>query len=817
MILVRPVTALLLALVLMETRAQSPVQREGVGLGTAHWIAAPFSTVRDGAEEDGSHPMPTFRRGFILREQPVRATLRMVGLGQWDAWIADSHEARAVAPAGLHGAWTDYRKTVAYDTFDVTELVHRGANVLSVMLGNGMFNVQKTSLDGARKGTRYTKFSGTFGAPKLIASLELRYKDGRAEVISSDPQWKSAPGPLLFDSAYGGEDFDGRRDDPRWRLAGFDDSAWQGVNSVAGPGGELIPAIAPPVGVHEIYKAVKTMPLAPGRVVYDLGQNFAGIVRIRMHGPAGTVLRLTPGELLNADGTVSQATFHGPMWWSYTLRGEGDEAWQPLFDYMGFRYVQADWVKAPWPYGEPSAPPPGAAILSLEGVAEHTDAREVGSFESSSEMLNRIHHLILSAMHNNEVSLLTDCPHREKLGWLEQSHLQADGMMFNNDLRTLMAANDRNMADAQWPDGIVPTIAPEYTRFGTNYGSFDDSPEWGSAAILEPWWTYTFYGDRSQLERDYPMMQRYIAALAGKAKNGIVEYGLGDWYDIGPKPPGLEQHTTLGVTATLMLVQDAQTMQRIAALLGHAEEAERYGKLAKDTSVAFNRRFWDDAHQWYDTGSQAANAMPLAVGIVPEEHHQAVLDHLVADIHAHGDHTNAGEIGYPYLLRALAKEDRDGVILAMLMRKDPPSYGSQLEAGATALTEAWDANPHSSQDHLMLGGAEQWLYRRLAGIDFDRSRVDVAERITLRPIALPGVDWVRGGFDSSLGHIQSDWKREGSRVVYTITVPAGSKALIALPNGAASDARVRPERSGRGNESHFIVGAGKWIFSAPAN
>jgi len=194
-----------------------------------------------------------------------------------------------------------------------------------------------------------------------------------------------------------------------------------------------------------------------------------------------------------------------------------------------------------------------------------------------------------------------------------------------------------------------------------------------------------------------------------------------------------------------------------------------------------------------------------------------VLDHLVADIHAHGDHTNAGEIGYPYLLRALAKEDRDGVILAMLMRKDPPSYGSQLEAGATALTEAWDANPHSSQDHLMLGGAEQWLYRRLAGIDFDRSRVDVAERITLRPIALPGVDWVRGGFDSSLGHIQSDWKREGSRVVYTITVPAGSKALIALPNGAASDARVRPERSGRGNESHFIVGAGKWIFSAPAN
>ncbi|WP_235011691.1 alpha-L-rhamnosidase [Bryocella elongata] len=758
-----------------------------------------------------------FRRTFTVRARPVKATLRIVGVGQWDAWIADSHEARPVASPGLHGAWTDYRKTVAYDTLDVTRLLHPGANVLSVMLGNGMFNVQKTSLEGARKGTRYTKFTGSFGAPKLIASLELKYREGRTEVITSDSQWKAAPGPLLFDSAYGGEDFDARRDDPTWKLAGFDDHAWQSAKAVDGPGGELIPAIALPVGVHETYKPVKTTTLAPGRVVYDLGQNFAGIVRISVHGPAGAILRLTPGELLNADGTVSQATFHGPMWWSYTLRGSGDEAWQPLFDYMGFRYVQADWVKSPWPYSEPVAPNADATVLSIKGIAEHTDARAVGTFESSSEMLNRIHHLILAAMHNNEVSLMTDCPHREKLGWLEQTHLQADGMMFNNDLRALMAANDRNMADAQWDNGIVPTIAPEYTRFGSIYGSFDDSPEWGSAAILEPWWTYTFYGDRAQLEKDYPMMQRYIAALAGKAKGGIVEYGLGDWYDIGPKPPGLEQHTTLGVTATLMLVQDAQTMECIATLLGHADEAARYGDLATRTADAFNKRFWDEVHQWYDTGSQAANAMPLAIGIVPAEHHQAVLEHLVADIHALGDHTNAGEIGYPYLLRALAKEDRDDVILAMLMRKDPPSYGSQLEVGATALTEAWDANPHSSQDHLMLGGAEQWLYRRLAGIDFDRSRADEAQQITVHPIALSGVDWVRAGFDSSLGHIESDWKREGTRVAYRITVPAGAHAMVVLPPQAASDARARLLASESAIQSRFLVGAGTWTFSAPAN
>lgn len=783
----------------------------------AHWIAAPWSTERDGAEEDGSRPLPIFRRDFVLRAKPVKATLRIVGLGQWDAWLGDTQRARPVMPAGLHGAWTDYRKTVAYDTLDVTPLLHPGPNVLSVMLGNGMYNVQKTTLEGARRGTRYTKFVGSFGAPKLLAALTIAYADGRTETIGSDAQWKASRGPVTFDSTYGGEDFDARHADARWNLAGFDDHAWSEASLVDGPGGAVIPAIAPQVGVHEIYKPIKTTALAPGRVVYDLGQNFAGIVRIRVHGPVGAILRLTPGELLNADGTVSQATFHGPMWWAYTLRGGADESWQPLFEAMGFRYVQADWVKAPWPYGAPEAAPAGAELLSLEGVAEHTDAREVGSFESSSEMLNRIHHLILAAMNNNEMSLLTDCPHREKLGWLEQSHLQADGILYNNDLRALMAATDRNMADAQWDDGIVPTIAPEYTRFGTKYGSFDDSPEWGSASILEPWWTYTFYGDRTQLEKDYPMMQRYLVALAGKAKNGIVEYGLGDWYDIGPKPPGIEQNTTLGVTATLMLVQDAQTMQRIASLLGHTKDAERDAKLAASTAAAFNARFWDAQHQWYDTGSQAANAMALAMGVVPAEHHEAVLDHLVADIHAHNDHTTAGEIGYPYLLRELAKEGRDDVILAMLLRKDPPSYGSQLEAGATALTEAWDANPHSSQDHLMLGGAEQWLYRRLAGIDFDRSRSDPNARITVRPIALQEVNWVRAGFDSSLGHIQSDWKREGPRVVYTIVVPAGTRATVILPKGAASDARAMPLAGGSGSEASFVVGAGTWRFSAPGN
>lgn len=788
-------------------------QNSGSFSWKAKWIAAPWSTERDGAEADGSRPMPIFRREFVLKAKPAKAELRIVGLGQWQASLGSTIGVRFVEAPGLHGAWTDYRKTIMFDTIDVTSMVDRGRDVLAVMLGNGMYNVQRTELPGVLpRGQRYTKFAATFGVPKLIAQLDVRYADGSRETIATDSEWKVAPGPVVFDSTYGGEDYDARSEPSGWRTAGFHDSRWTAAQAVDGPGGVLMAAIAPAVDQHETYRAVKTTELSGGRVVYDLGQNFAGIVRLRVRGPAGAIVRVIPGELLNQDGTVTQATFHGPMWWSYTLRGDNaDEIWEPLFGYCGFRYVQVEWTPGPGmaAVSQGSKAPPGR-LLSLVGISQHSDSIAVGSFSTSNEMLNRIHALIVAAMQNNMVSLLTDCPEREKLGWLEQTHLLAPSLMFNNDLQMLFRAQDRNMMDAQKPDGIVPTVAPQYTKFGPKNAVFDDSPEWGSASVLEPWWAYTFYGDRKELENDYSMMQQYVGALENKAADGIVAYGLGDWYDIGPGAPGFEKNTTLGVTATLMLYEDATAMARVAALLGRADDAKRYHALAVKTAEAFNVRFWDAAHGWYDHGSQTANAMPLALGIVPAERRTQVLAHIVADIHSHNDHVTTGEIGYPYLLRALAEGERDDVILAMMLRKDAPSYGSQLEAGATALTEAWDANPHSSQDHFMLGGAEEWFYRRLGGMDIDLSRKVTEERLTIQPITIAGLDWVDCGFDSALGRVQSNWKREGTVVRYTIKVPVAS--TVVLPKGVAAEGKGAGRSQSHGGEAVFRVGPGTWRF-----
>lgn len=719
---------------------------------TAKWIAEADAT-KNTAE------MPLFRRQFAVKHKLVRAMLYVSALGQGEVHL----NGVKVGDAELAPSWTDYRKTVRYEAYDVTAMLRQGKNAVGVMVGNGMFNVVKTP-------HRYTKLVNSFGQPMVMLQMRLTYADGKTETVASDGSWKAAAGPITFSSTYGGEDYDATKEQAGWDSASFRDKGWKRVNVVDGPGGTLAAEVAPPIEVMKTYTPVKTKEVKPGVVVYDLGQNFAGWPDVKVRGPKGSVLKIIPGELLNADGTVSQKSSGGPQWFSYTLKGDGVEAWHPRFSYYGFRYVQVEWTSGT---GE---------VVSLMGDAVHSSSPVVGEFASSNEMLNGIHKLIVMAMQNNTVSLFTDCPHREKLGWLEETHLVAPGLIFNSNLQGLFAATEKNMADAQKTDGMIPTTAPQYTVFAKlGYGIFDDSPEWGSASVLAAWSAYRAYGDTGELHRDYPMMQQYVKFLESKAKDGIVAYGLGDWYDIGPGGPGFGKQTTLGVTATLMLYQDAMTMAKIAKLLDKPQDASDYAALARRVGAAFNARFWNASTGQYDKGSQTANAMPLALGLVPEAQQAEVLEHVVADIHAHNDHVTAGEVGYPYMLRALMAGGRSDVVMAMMMRKDPPSYGSQLEAGATSLTEAWDANPRSSQDHFMLGGAEEWFYRGLGGIDFDLSRDASDERITIRPAVVEGVAWVKCSYVSKVGKIESDWKKENGVLAIDVTIPAGEASTVWIP------------------------------------
>jgi alpha-L-rhamnosidase len=776
----------------------------------AHWTQAPVWRAQWIESPDASAPdaaLPLFRKSFNLSRRVARAVLYASGLGQDELRL----NGRKVGSDLLTPGWSDYRKTVFYVSYDVTALLRSGENALGVMLGNGMYRVLHTP-------GRYTKFVGSFGPLKCIVQLDVEFADGGSAEIVSDGTWRTAPGPITFSSTYGGEDYDARRDPQGWDRPGFNEDDWQSAVVTAGPGGELMLEIAPPIRVMHIYSPVRITHPAPGVAVYDLGQNFAGWPAIAVTGRAGAVIKLIPGELLDGKGFVSQRSSGRPQWFSYVLRGTGVESWHPRFSYYGFRYLEIHGASAQ----------SGARLLNVRGDAIHSSSVQIGRFHSSDTLLNRIHLLILRAIENNAMSIFTDCPHREKLGWLEETHLMAPSMLYDFDFARLYTATARNVSDAQktsGPDaGMVPEIAPQYVVFDPQkYDVFNDSPEWGSAAVLAPWYVYERTGDLPYLSAQFDVMRRYVAYLATRAHDRIINYGLGNWYDIGPGAPGISKLTSPGVTATAIYYQDLQVMANAAAQLGMSAESHGYERQAEEVRSAFNARFFHPGLHLYDKGSQTAQAMPLVLGIVPEDQRPEVLQALVADIRAHQNHTTAGDVGFHYVVDALMNCGRSDVLLDMLSRTDAPSYGYQLAHGATSLTEAWDANPASSQDHLMLGDAEEWFFRGLGGIDVNLAQPGAA-RIILSPAVLSPIKWVRTSYQSALGRIESDWRRGATQAVYNFTIPADATATIKLNTpapasltingvGPSKAAGVISTKIGEGSVS-IEVGSGRYRIRA---
>ena len=555
----------------------------------------------------------------------------------------------------------------------------------------------------------------------------------------------------------------------------------------------------------------------PGVFVYDLGRNFSGWPRLIVEGPAGAMVKMIPGELLDDKGLVSQKASGGPMWFAYTLKGDRREVWSPRFSYYGFRYVQ---VEGAVPEGTPDAPAALPRIMDLTGQFVHCSAQTVGSFACANPNVNRIHDLIQAAIKSNFQSVLTDCPHREKLGWLEQSHLLAGAMMFNYDVPVYYAKICDDAAEAQTADGLIPDIAPEYTVFPAG---FRDSPEWGSAFVINPWHIYQVYADDSVLAKHYEVIKKYVAYLGSKSKEHIVLHGLGDWADYGPNPPGVSQLTSLGLTATAIYYQDLTILEQMARLLDKPAEAESLAKLAGEVRTAFNKKFFHPETNRYDRNSQTGNAMPLMLGLAPDDRRAAVLDNLVQLLRTNGNRVNAGDIGFMYLVHALSDAGHGNVLYDMVCQEDGPGYMHQLQKGATSLTETWDAFPGWSQNHCMLGHAEEWFYRGLGGIVPDPSAPGF-KRFAVKPQVVGNLAGATVNYDSVFGRITSDWKREGKTFVLKVAVPPNTTAVVHVPavdpdavqesnRPAAQADGVRFLRT-EGDSAVFEVGSGEYRFTS---
>lgn len=743
--------------------------------------------------------LPLLRRSFVVEKPLTRATVFISGLGHFDLHVNGTK----IGDHFLDPGWTNYDRAAQYVTFDVTNNLTTGTNALGVMLGNGFYHVPAE---------RYRKLTGTFGHPKMICRLLLEYTDDTAVDIVSDDTWKAAPGPIVFSSIFGGEDYDARLEQQGWDTPAFNDNTWRNALLVDGPQ-NLVAQSDEPLKVMKTFTPIQVNRVGPSTWIFDMGQNFSGIPSVSVRGQRGDTVRITPGEILDSMSTVSQRPSGGPSLFSYILKGGGTENWQPQFTYYGFRYLQIDGAV---PEGEPN--PEGLPVLlRVNGLHTRNSAQTVGEFRCSNPLFNDIFRLIDWSIKSNMASVLTDCPHREKLGWLEVAHLLGGSIRYNYDIAAFYRKIVRDMQRAQTDDGLVPNIAPEWVVFDTD---FRDSPEWGSSSVLLPWYLYQWYGDTAIVRESYPMMKRYVDYLGSKAENHIVSHGLGDWFDIGENGSGsgYSLNTPQGITGTAIYYYDLTVLQQAATLLGKTTDAAHYRQISNDVKKAFNETFFDESTGQYGTGSQAANAMAVYVNLVDSTYREPVVQNMVNDIRTRNNKLTSGEVGFRHLVDVLEAEGRSDVLFEMNNRSDVPGYGYQIAHGATTLMEDWTAIKTLGNNHCMLGHLMKWFFSGLGGIRPANNAV-AFNHIVICPEPVGDVTSATASHVSPYGLIRSSWNKTERTFELDVTIPPNTDAVVHLP--ADNEATilldgkpVKPDRISQ--ETHgkrsIPVGSGRYTF-----
>ena len=697
---------------------------------------------------------PLSRRSIVLRRsfKPYKtvkhAELRICGLGFYEATI----NGQKVGDSEFAPSWSDYDKTVFFNVHDVTQQIRQGDNELRVLLGNGFYNEQ---------GGRYVKLKVSFGPPTLLYFLYLTYDDGMRERVYSDEKWQWTESPITFNSIYGGEDYDARLEVGSL-MSDVRADQWKPVVIQEGPEGRLRPQIAHSTKVMERYPAKQTL-RKDSILVIDMGQNLAGYPEITVRGNAGERLKLTPGETLDKNGLVDQRQTGRPHYYTYILKGSLQaEIWHPRFSYYGYRYLQIE--------GDIDV------LKKVESCFVYNSAERIGSFECSNPRINATHQIIDRAIRSNWQAVWTDCPSREKLGWLEQDWLNGEALVYNYDARRMIEQTMQNIVDAQHDDGSMPEIAPEYTQFtGTWARPFQESPEWGGAIIALPMLYWQHYGDMDLADQHYDAMKRYLAYLVSQDSCFILNMGLGDWYDYGPGKAGFSKNTPTALVSTAHYYQWMCYMYVMAKRLGHKQDAEWYNLRADSIRHSFNRTFYDAQKKTYATGSQCSLALPLYLKMVPEGDYQAVLQNLIKDIKAHGNRLTTGDIGNRYLFSVLIQNDQRELLYTMLNHDDVPGYGYQIKKGHTTLTEQWNPDLGASMNHFMMAHIENFLIPDLLGIR------RTGELIEIHPHPVGDLTWCKGSTMSAYGEVKVSWQITNGTFALDIDIPLGGFADVCLP------------------------------------
>lgn len=734
------------------------------------------------------------RKKIEISKKIKKATASVCGLGQFVFHI----NGQKIGDHELDPGWTNYKKRIQYVTFDVTDTLKCGENVIGAEIGNGWF----IKLD-EHYSFHFPPFMPPnpnpyepFGKSLVFAlKLTLEYEDGCQEVICADESFKVRAHEISMSNVYGSETADGAEHPYGWDMPQYDDSNWKAAELVIegkAPKGALEEQSQPPVKVLKRYEASYLYTVEKvtedkkiSRRIYDLGQNISGMLQFDVKGKKGTELRFYPAEKLDETGDADQMAKNWTMIANcITYRIGEDDSWETFrmrFAYFAGRY------------------------FAVEGMDEKTELRNFygdaissawqtdGTFHCDDERYNRIYDLIEKTVEANMLSVHTDCPTIERFAWQEPNHLMAPSIMymkrsdklwdkFLNDMRTDQLTSEDSFSDGHggryYPgEGLMPSQCPCYIPNVLpvpGMGSFYDIIPWGSTSILGTYWHYVFYGDKKIIEDNYEAGKKYLAHESSmRNEEGFLNHGLGDW----GHP---ENHLVRENVETAFLFADAKTMKLFAEVLGKEKDAETFGKLAEEIKETYNEKLliqhpekgywcykaWDHQDEIFMT--QATEALPLYWGLVPKEKKADVVK-AFRDTLEEKDALISGEIGLPYVIQTARKYEMNDLISQFITKTQHPSYYAFILDGETTLGEYWETNPRS-HCHDMMGHIIEWFYNGLAGI---QSVEPGFKKVKIQPYLPEGMNELECSYQSAQGLIRVKVVRKDGKIETEVSVPEG--------------------------------------------
>ena len=726
-------------------------------------------------EDKNIHPY--IRKSFMINEKIKSARAYITGMGLYEFEINGSRIGKEL----LTPYCNSYDAWVQYQTYDITEVLKEGNNVVGAMLNNGWAKGPFGTF-----GELNTPYVDSFS---LLCEIRITMEDGSIQIIGSDKEWKCKPSPVVADSIYDGEIYDATLEIPDWSKAEYNDSDWDKVNEFIPAGlGKVVDRLSLPVLVKETLKPVALIHTPAGELVLDMGQNMVGWLRIHIHEPKGTQIKISHGEVLQEDNFYRDNLRGAKAEYIYTTDG-ANRVTEPHTTFYGFRYAKLEGFTEP------------INLEDFTGCVVYSDLEETGKIETSDPYVNRLFLNALWGQKGNFLDVPTDCPQRdERMGWTGDAEVFSGTASFNMDTYAFYTKFMHDVyEDQKFNDGMVASTVPTFSKIKGTEGSFTGGGAcaWADCATIIPWEVYLHFGDKTILHRQYDSMKNWVEWIrrqdqkSGDKKLWTVGFHFGDWLALdGPIEGGVMGGTDNGLLASAYYRLSTNILSKAAKVLGYTEDAFAYGTLSEQIKSAIQDEFFSKNGR-STINTQTAHVVALHFDLVEPGVRDRVVKDLQALLKKSGMHLKTGFIGSPYLCRSLSDNGDSDSAYKLFFQEDYPSWLYEVVMGATTIWERWNSimpdgkisgTGMNSLNHYAYGSIVEWMYRNMCGIN-PVEEAPGFKKFVVKPEVYGKLYFVNAKLKSSMGLIESGWIREvDGTLTVKIVIPFNSDAIAYLPD-----------------------------------